>query len=132
MEPSARCAPSGEIKVSRPEYGPASRICYLQANEIVKTTARDYQERKWRIAADSGRNSGQVVVYADEKPSNVESNRGAGPPVAATRYDLGMGSTLRLGSRGAGYSYGSLFRLMRFDRSSNSIKKPREPSEINF
>ena len=44
MEPTARCAPSGEIKVSRPEYGPASRICYLQVNEIVKTTALDYQE----------------------------------------------------------------------------------------
>jgi hypothetical protein len=46
MEPTASFAPSGEIKVSRPEYGPARRILCLQANEIVKATARDYQERQ--------------------------------------------------------------------------------------
>lgn len=44
MEPIARCTPSGEIQVSWPEYEPARRICYLQATEIVKTKARDYQE----------------------------------------------------------------------------------------
>jgi hypothetical protein len=33
-------------RYSLSQYGPASRICYLQANEIVKTTARDYQERQ--------------------------------------------------------------------------------------
>jgi hypothetical protein len=45
MEPTARCTTSGEIKASWPEYEPASRICYLQVTEIVKTTARDHQEK---------------------------------------------------------------------------------------
>ena len=43
-----------------------------------------------------------------------------------------MGSTLRLGNGSAGYSHGTLFRLMRFDRCSNTIKKSREPGEINL
>jgi hypothetical protein len=66
MEPTARCALSSEIQVSWPEYGPAGRICYLQANEIVKTTAEIIRKGKWRIAANSGRNLGQVAVYTDE------------------------------------------------------------------
>jgi hypothetical protein len=46
MEPTASFAPSVEIKVSRPEYGPARRTLCLQANETVKARARDYQERQ--------------------------------------------------------------------------------------
>src|SRR5258708_5467403 len=42
------------------------------------------------------------------------------------------GSTLRLGNGSAGCSHCSLFRLMRFDRCSNAVKKPREPGEINL
>jgi len=66
MEPTARCTPSGEIKVSWPEYEPASRICYLQATEIVQTTARDYQERHMAQRFRQCRNLGQVAMYTDE------------------------------------------------------------------
>jgi len=65
------CAPSGEIQVSWPEYRPASRICYLQANEIVKTTARDYQERQmahrfkpWPEFRTSGRGTPNKAMKA--------------------------------------------------------------------
>lgn len=71
MERTAKCAPSGEIKESWPEYGPGSRICYLQANEIVKTTARDYRERhmvqrfrQWPESGTSGRVHRRIEVKA--------------------------------------------------------------------
>jgi hypothetical protein len=35
-----------KFKHRGPNTGQPRRICYLQANEIVKTTARDYQERQ--------------------------------------------------------------------------------------
>ena len=81
------CTPSGEIKVSWPEYRPAGRICYPQANGIVRTTARDHQEGTWRNVSDSGRNVGHVAVYADEKLNNVESNRRVGRPGFGTQLD---------------------------------------------
>jgi hypothetical protein len=64
------CAPCGEIQVSRPEFRPASRICYLQATEIVKTTARTSGRDTWRNVSDSGRNPGQVAVFTDEETQN--------------------------------------------------------------
>jgi hypothetical protein len=90
MEPTARCALSGEIKVSRPGYGPASRICYLQANEIVKTTARDYQERHGATFQAVARIWDKWLSTLTKSHTMLSQIEGVGPPVAVQHTPGGL------------------------------------------
>ncbi len=75
-----------KLKYRGPNTGQPAASVTCKPMKSLRQQPEIIRKGKWRIAANSGRNSGQVVDYADEKPNNVESNRGGGAARRSAAY----------------------------------------------
>ena len=75
-----------KLKYRGPNTGQPAASVTCKPMKSLRQQPVSVRKDTWRKVSSSGRNLGQVAVYTDEKPHNVESNRGCEPvpPTSAT------------------------------------------------